>query len=209
MVIPCIPGTGVNWFRKEMELYNALQTFPFRGMVSYIRKSSSVIPKGFNDSELLKQYWLDTRNCKRGWKVNKRCVFEMFGTFLNENAADVHAGMIAVIRLDLDYYKHVGHVILGFKNIDIYQWMDVMSKPHMAADKLAIFALSKLYAKHTVIYNKTRPWSTLDLLYLMSETELYVNCQIHLVYVGKDSYGFINHLKTQLHRCLLKTCWSQ
>ena len=99
--------------------------------------------------------------------------------------------MITVICLDLDYYKCVGHVILGFKNINIYQWMDVMLKPNMAADELAIFALSKLYRKYTVIYNKARPWSMLDPPYLMTESELHDNCQIHLVYVGKDSYGIL------------------
>ena len=99
--------------------------------------------------------------------------------------------MLAVICLDLDYYKKVGHVILGFKNINIEQWMNVMSKPDIAANELAIFALSKMYSKHTVIYNKARPWSMLDPPYLMSETELHDNCQIHLVYVGKDSYGIL------------------
>ena len=162
-----------------MELYNALQTFPFRGMVSYICKSSNITCKEFKDSELSAKYWLDTHNCKRGRKVNKQCVFEMFGTFSNENAGDVQAGMIAVIHLDLDYYKCVGHVILGFKNINIYQCMDLMLKPNMAADELAIFTLSKLYRKHTVIYNKARPWSMLDLPYLMTESELHDNCQIH------------------------------
>ena len=114
-----------------------------------------------------------TANCPRiiGWtpetasevkKINKQCMFEMFGMFSNETAADVRAGMIAVIWLDLDYYKRIGHVILGFKNINILQWMDVMEKPTVATDKLAIFALSKLYGKHTVIYNKSKPWSTLD-----------------------------------------------
>ena len=107
----------------------------------------------------------------------------MFGIFSNENAANVRAGMLAVICLDLDYYKSVSNVILGFKNINIDQWMNVISKPNVAADELAIFAQSKMYGKHTVIYNKARPWSTLDPPYLMSEAELHDNCQIHLVYV--------------------------
>ena len=174
-----------------MELYNALKTFPFKTMVSFIRKSSSVTCKEFNYSEQSKDYWLDTRNCKHGRKVNKQCVFKMSGTFSNENAADVQAGMLAVICLDLNYYKIAGHVILGFKKITIEQWINVMSKKDMAANELAIFALSKMYGKHTVIYNKARPWSTLDPPYPMSETELYDNCQIHLVHLGKDSYGIL------------------
>ena len=166
-----------------MELYNALRNFPFRRMVSFIRKSSSVTCKEYNDSEQSKEYWLDTRNCKHTRKVNKQCVFEMFRTFSNENAADVRAGMLTVIRLDLNYYKIAGHVILGFKNISIDQWMNVMSKPDTAANELAIFALSKMYGKHTVINNKARPLTTLDPPYPMIETELHDNCQIHLVYM--------------------------
>ena len=161
-------------------------------MVSFIRRSSSVTCKEYDDSEQSKEYWLDTRNCKHSRKVNKQCVFEMFGTFSNENAADVRVGMLAVIRLDLNYYKIAGHVILGFKNINIDQWMNVMSKVDTAADELAIFTLNKMYGKHTVIYNKARPWTTLDPPYPMTETELHNNCQIHLVYVGKDSYGILH-----------------
>ena len=175
-----------------MELYNALKTFPFRRMVSFIRKSSSLTCTEYNDSEQSKRYWLDTRNFKHGRKVNKQCVFEMFGTFSNDDATDVRAGMLTVIRLDLDYYKIAGHIILEFKEINIDQWMNVMAKPDTAADELAIFAVSKMYGKHTVIYNKARPWTTLDPPYPMTETELHGNCQIHLVYVGKDSYGILH-----------------
>ena len=174
-----------------MELYNALKTFPFRGMVSFIRKSSNITRKEFNASEKSKDYWLDTRNCKRGKKMNKQCVFETFGTLSNENAADVRAGMLAVMCLDVNYYRRVGHVILGFKNMNLGQWMQSMSLPNVAADELAIFVLSKMYGKHTVIYNKARLWTTLDPPYQMSEEELHENCQIHLVYVGKDSYGIL------------------
>ena len=174
-----------------MELYNALKTFPFRRMVSFIRKSSSLTCKEYNNSEQSKDYWLDTRNCKHSRKVTKQCVFELFGTFSNENATDVRAGMLTVIQLDLDYYKIAGHFILGFKGIKIDQWMNVMARPDTAADELAIFALSKMYGKHTVIYNKARPCTTLDPPYPMTETELHDNCQIHLVYVGKDSYGIL------------------
>ena len=99
--------------------------------------------------------------------------------------------MLAVMCLDVNYYKKVGHIILGFKKISLEEWMLSMSMTNVAADELAIFALSKMYGKHKVIYNKARLWSTLEPPYLMSEDELHDNCQIHLVYVGKDSYGIL------------------
>ena len=97
-------GIEVNWFPPKkvrdkmvsgdsgsfaMELYNALHEFPFRGMVSFIHKSSSMTRKEFAECELSEKYWPDTHNCKCGRMVNKQCVFKLFSTFSNEDAVDV------------------------------------------------------------------------------------------------------------------------
>ena len=34
---------------------------------------------------------------------------------------------------------------MGFKNVNLKEWCDVMSKQTTGADELAIFALSKIY----------------------------------------------------------------
>ena len=61
-----------------------------------------------------------------------------------------------------------------------------MSKQTTSADELAIFALSKIYQRHTVIINASKPWSTLEPNGEMLEEQLYEHCQIHLVHMGKD-----------------------
>ena len=45
------------------------------------------------------------------------------------------------------------------------------------ADELAIFTLSKIYQRHTVIFNTSKPWTTLEPDGEMLETELYEHCQ--------------------------------
>ena len=100
-----------------------------------------------------------------------------------------------VERIDLDplYYKSISHVILGFKNLVLNEWCDVIAKQTTSADELAIFALSKIYQRHTVIFNASKPWSTFEPDGEMLEEELFENCQIHFAYMGKDQY-------TTLHR---------
>ena len=41
------------------------------------------------------------------------------------------------------------------------QWMEKMSKPEVAADELAIYALSRFFNRHTLIYTNVCPWTTL------------------------------------------------
>ena len=83
-------------------------------------------------------------------------------------------------------------MILGFKNLVLNEWCDVMAKQTTSADKLAIFALSKIYQRHRVIFNASKPWSTLEPDGEMSEEELFENCQIHPAYVGKDQYALLH-----------------
>ena len=96
------------------------------------------------------------------------------------------------MRLDPLYYKRVGHVIMGFKNCTLSEWCNEMEKPMTGADELAIFALSKIYQRHTVIFNALKPWSTLEPDGEMLESELYEHCQIHLAYTGKHQYATLH-----------------
>ena len=83
-------------------------------------------------------------------------------------------------------------MILGFKNLVLNEWCEVMAKQTTSADKLAIFALSKIYQRHTVIFNASKPWSTLEPDSEMLEEELFENCQIHLAYMWKDQYATLH-----------------
>ena len=112
--------------------------------------------------------------------------------------------MIERICLDPLYYKRIGHVILGFKNLVLNEWCDVMVKQTTSADKLAIFALSKIYQRHMVIFNASKPWSTLEPDGEMLEEELFENCQIHLAYMGKYQYAML-HRKLFIEQAALPT----
>ena len=67
-----------------------------------------------------------------------------------------------------------------------------MAKQKTSMDELPIFALSKIYQRHTVIFNASKQWSTLEPDGEMLEEQLFENCQIHLAYMGKDQYATLH-----------------
>ena len=171
------------------ELWQAICPPTYRGIVPYIGKSTALKPSEFDDHELNDRYWLDTRNCKHGRKINRQQIFELFGSYSGENPADVRQGMVMKIRLEYDFFRGVGMVMTGTGTLDT--WMDKMSKPDVAADELAIYALSRFFNRHTLIYTKMRPWTTLAPEHSTSVETAHDKCQTHLVYLGNNMYGVL------------------
>ena len=102
--------------------------------------------------------------------------------YSGELVSDVREGMLLKIRLEKDFYRIAGHVILGTSTIDA--WMKKMSKLEVPADELAIFALSRFYSRHTMIYTSVCPWTTLAPEHSTNIDEAHNRCQTHLVYLG-------------------------
>ena len=171
------------------ELWQAIRPPTYRGMVPYIGKSTAIKPSEFDDHELNDRYWLDTRNCKNGCKINRQQIFELFGSYSGEDPADVRQGMIMKIRLEHDFYRGVGMVMTGTGTLN--SWMDRMSKPEVAADELAIYALSRFFNRHTLIYTNMCPWTTLAPEHSISVEIAHSRCQTHLVYLGHNMYGVL------------------
>ena len=66
-----------------------------------------------------------------------------------------------------------------------------MSSLKVPADELAIFALSRFYSRHTMIYTSVRPWTTLAPDNSISIEEAHNRCQTHVVYLGQNMYGVL------------------
>ena len=81
-----------------MDLFKVIQDFPckyqYRGMVQYIYQTSKVTVKGFNNMDVSKHFWIDTCNCRREQKINKQCIFELFGAISQESVVGIRCNMI-------------------------------------------------------------------------------------------------------------------
>ena len=56
------------------------------------------------------------------------------------------------------------------------------------ADELAILALSKLYNRYSVVYTKDKMWSTIGTSTPMNEKDVYQQCDLKFILMGKDHY---------------------
>ena len=81
------------------ELWKAIHPFKYRGIVPYIGKNTAVKIKDFDQHYLNENYWLDTRNCKHGRKINRQQIFELFSAYSGELASDVREGMLVKIKV--------------------------------------------------------------------------------------------------------------
>ena len=174
------------------ELINALYIKPYTGMIPYLSPSSALTVSDFEKCPLAKDHWLDLPledNHRKGRKKrDPNCVFEAFGLFSDHDAYVVREEMLSAISSKFNYYQTVSWLILQLNKTTLSEWCHVMCCVTTPADELAIFALSRLYRRHSVVYTKDKTWSTIGTSTPMSEKEVYQECDLKFILMGKGHY---------------------
>ena len=174
------------------ELINAMYIKPYTGMIPYLSLSSALTVSDFENCPLAKDHWLDLpmecSRCKGRKKRDPNHVFEAFGSYSDHEADEVCEEMLSAISSDFNYYQTVSWLILQLRKTTLSDWCHVMRAATTPADELAIFALSKLYNRHSVVYTKDRMWSTIGTSTPMNEKDVYQQCDLKFILMGKDHY---------------------
>ena len=174
------------------ELINAMYIKPYTGMIPYLSPSSALTVSDFENCPLAKDHWLDLpMECSRHKGRKKRDpnrVFEAFGSYSDHEADEVREEMLSAISNDFNYYQTVAWLILQLRKTTLSDWCQVMRAVTTPADELAIFTLSKLYNRHSVVYTKDKTWSTIGTSTPMNEKDVYQQCDLKFILMGKDHY---------------------
>ena len=174
------------------ELLNALYIKPFTGMIPYLSPNSFLTVSDFDRCSLSKEHWLDLpaedSHCKGCKKRNPNHVFEAFAYFSDHESGEVREEMLSAISRDFNYYRDVSWLSLQMHKTTLSAWCNKICEPTSPADELAIFALSKLYQHHSVVYTKDKTWSTKGTSAPMSEKEVYQQCDLKFVLMGKGHF---------------------
>ena len=72
-----------------------------------------------------------------------------------------------------------------------FRYVDECSGP----DELALYYLSQKYGVHSAVYNNSYVWTTLSSHMMLSDTEIYTQCAIRLIYLGPTTYGILRDIK--------------
>ena len=94
----------------------------------------------------------------------------------------------SVTSLKTNYFCDVSWLNLNMHKKRLRQWIDDMRDQNTPADELAIFALSRLYKRHSVIYTKNRTWCTIGISKPLSERDVYLSCDVRFVQMGPRNF---------------------
>ena len=174
------------------ELINAMYIKPYTGMIPYLSPSSVLTVSDFEKCPLARDHWLDLpfecNHCKGHKKRDPNRVFEAFGSFSDHEADEVREEMLSAISSDFNYYQTVSWLILQLCKTTLSEWCNVMHAVTTPADELAIFTLSRLYRRHSVVYTKDKMWSTIGTSTPMNEKDVYQQCDLKFILMGKGHY---------------------
>ena len=172
------------------DLLQALYTKPYAGIVSYLSPSDHLTVMDFDRSALAKDHWLDEPQMYGGSKGRKRrdpnTIFKVFSLLdEEEDYKTVHENMIQNVVDEFNWFGCIAMVCLQMHKISLSAWIGKMQSDTCPGDELAVYVLSRMYGKHSVIYTKTKTWSTVGTSQPISEKELYKLCELKFVSMGR------------------------
>ena len=166
------------------ELFNMLSPYNFTQSIPHLSVKDVFAQKLFLLTELSENYWMDTRKCYKNHKKNSNQIFEMFAAFNDESQTQVHTDIIQHIISNKEFYARVGSQLLKCLKLDVDNWIKLMSSESVFTDELMIFALSKVYNRHTEIFTSNACWTTIGTDAPITGRRLLEICEIHLLYIG-------------------------
>ena len=175
------------------ELVLALYLHPFKAIISYLSPNEAITQADFNKSGLTKKYWL-FEECEgvksRGKKhLDPDCLFRIFGVCMGESALTAHEQMLTWVTNDFNKFSHCSWIALHMnKYKSLSAWMAAMRNSTIPGDEIALYALARMYNKHTLVYTKSSIWSTIVSSMHLSYEKVCNYCDIKLAYFGRGHY---------------------
>ena len=143
----------------------------------------------FLDSTCGQLYMADTSLLHHNGRcTNNNHIYQMFGEFSGMDSEEVKMAMLKEITNNYDFYERKCIAILHKLDMNLSHWLGRHLKKNVRADVLAIFVLSVMYDRHTVIHTNSMPWCTKKFHNREGEGNLFSSCHIHLLGVGDDMY---------------------
>ena len=172
-----------------MELYNAIKSKDYCDFVNYLGPKDGLGIAAFLDSTCGQLYTADTSLLHRnGRRTNNNHIYQMFGEFSGMDSEEVKMAMLKEITNNYDFYERKCMAILHKLDMNLSHWLGRHLKKNVRADVLAIFVLSVMYDRHTVIHTNSMPWCTKKFHNREGEGNLFSSCHIHLLGVGDDMF---------------------
>ena len=181
------------------ELLNAI-TEPFTKVVCKLHDSRIISIENFKikKADLMKCHWIDSTLLLSPDKKKQTTtgIFEVFANKAGLNAMELKETLIDWM---CDKRTELGNcmaIALNQSKLSFAEWLQKITLNELfIPDDLTIYCLSRFLNVHTLVYTKDFCWSTLLNQFKMSEEELHEKSDIKLVYVGRNMYVELKHIR--------------
>ena len=175
--------------RMAGELFELLLPYNHINIIAHLSIKDVFAQKHFVHHWLSKSYWMDTRKCYKQRHKNSQQIFEIFGTFNEEEPSQVQENVVKIIYQDKDLHSSVGQHHLRRSKLNIDEWIKLMSSDSVFGDELMLYALSRIYHRHVVIFTAHGYWTTVGSDEPLSPMRLLEICEVRLMYIGTHMYS--------------------
>ena len=171
-------------FKVDLKFHEA-----FIKLIHGLYDEYKVTVEGFkeNNVELMKGHWIDTRHGDDGGKIYELFDENMEGDLIKESMqewmCDNRQEIIACIHIALNNHE--------CSYAEWFKYVDDCSGP----DELALYCLSGKHGVHMAVYNKSYVWTTMSNHLVLSDTEIFERCAVHLIFLGNTKYGVLREIK--------------
>ena len=124
--------------------------------------------------------------------INPNLIFTTFSVFCDKSPGVVCKDLCDWIQSNLEKFK--SHCFMGMASRDLdfencfrnLKWNDT------EGDEFCLNALCQAFQCHALVVTSTRIWTTIPTFYNKSETEVQMLCDVHSLFVCKDTYACLS-----------------
>ena len=172
-----------NWFQQTNKYkYLELMCIMTRKDVTTLKEIHGVLKRT--------GLWVDVKRfVKSNKQFNPAGLFELFGSFSDQTAEDVHDCLMGWIYDNYNNLKGWLKMAVLHKKIDLNDWIEQMQLNTTYGDDIALYLLCRMYNKHAYVHTAKYGWSTLPFKIDTPFIETMTKCDIELVLLHCWSFG--------------------
>ena len=203
LVLQGVPSKDIKMAALSLteEMFSIIQGYSYVESMKYISPGSS-LPEGmFSSLEHAQHYELDTRltykgyprkkGAKRKTTINPTMIYTMFSVFAEDSPQQVRRNMVQWINDNKQKFEYQTLLAFTAKDSDLDTWLSTIDKNCTPGDESAVFALCQMYTRHALIVTSSQIWTTINSKHMMDNNELRRKCDLHLIYLGGNSFGIL------------------
>ena len=123
--------------------------------------------------------------------VNPNLMFTVFTAFRERSPGEVRKDMIDWIESNCERFKLHTFMGMASHDMDFDTWINNVKSNDYIGDEFCLSALCQMCQRHAQVVTSVRVWTTIPTSFRKKNDEIRRLCDIHLLYVCKDTYSVL------------------